>query len=310
MKYQTAVAAFVVILGTGLTAHAQVDLKWKFKQDARFWIKETSTLKQTMTFGGARNSSDSTLTIVHGFTVKKVDGDVAVLEQKIDSVELKNSADPKGLDVLPEILKGSTFTLTLNPVGRIVKYEGYDELYKKFGKVNETTAKMLKATITEDSLKQGLIQQFSFLADPKKPDQAVRTVKKGDDWSREVSMPLGPIGTITAKNTYTYAGKGAEGDDRNLEKFTVQPKLSYAPPPKALESPFPFKVVAGEMEAEEGSGTIYFDAALGRVVRSEMNMTVKINIKVDVSGKEAAIDLVQDQKITTQVLDKAPEKQP
>ena len=94
--------------------------------------------KQTMDYMQARIASESKMTVVHSFTVQKIGKDGVVLEQKIESAEIKHSSDPKTFDALADVLKDSAFTITLDATGKITKHEGYGALLKKFGKLIES----------------------------------------------------------------------------------------------------------------------------------------------------------------------------
>ena len=299
MKSQYTITSLVCLLFAALTAHAQVDVKWKFKQDERFFVREEIVQKMTMTFQGAPIPSDLKTITVYSFTVKKVnkEKDEVILEQKYESIETKSSTDQKMFDSLAGLLKDSTFTITLQG-GKIVKFDGYDDLSKKFSKLSETSAKMMKAVVPEESLKLGPAQLFAF--GPDKP------VNKGDAaWARTFVMPMGPVGTFTAKNEYSYGGKGTETGDRGLELLAIKPSMTYTKP-IAGDSPFPFKIVNGAMEAKDASGAMFFDAARGRLARYEMTMKVEGTITVEAGDKKSEIGLKQEQTVKSQVLDKAP----
>jgi hypothetical protein len=300
MHHRSIVAVLGIFLLSDLTAQAQVDLRWKFKQDDHFFLKEENTVKQTMEFGGARSTSETKTTTVHSFTVKKADEKAVVLEQKIESVEIRSNAELRTIDALADVLKGSTFTITLSPGGEILKYEGYDDLARKFGKLGENAAKMLKATVTEKSLRSVLVRAFSFQPEP------FRRVKPGESWARTFTMPFGPIGTFEEKNKYSLTARATEGADRDLHIIDVQLGLSYEPPGPNVENPFPFKIVKGVMSADDARATIAFDAEKGRPTRYDMTMKVSGKISVKAGTEEGTVAIEQDQTMKLQVLDKAP----
>jgi hypothetical protein len=217
-------------------------------------------------------------------------------------VEIKNSPDSKSADALADVLKDSVFTIMLDSSGRITKFEGYDALLAKFGKLNESTSRIVRATVPEESFKDPLAELFSF-----GPEKAV---KPGESWQRdmgELAISMGPLGGFKSQNKYTDAGKGSAEADRKLSMVDLVSTVTYAPP-RPSDEPFPFKILGGNLKVESAKGSIAFDAENGRVVRLKFTMKIAGDLKIEIAGQESKCTIERQQTLRMQVLDKAPEK--
>jgi hypothetical protein len=269
-----------------------VKFELKFKEGETFFVETTNNSKQTMTFAGMKQDSDSESTTITKFKVLKVDKDATVIEQTIESIKNKTSGGLPGADKIMDSMKGQTFKLTLNAKGEVTKLEGYDEFIKKLGSDNDTTAKLLKSFMSEDTLKASAAENFAFL--PDKP------VNKGDSWKRTQSVPLGPLGTLKGETSYTYKGPGKDG-----EEISAEQSLAYSPP-KEDDSGLPFKITKGEMKADKASGTMVFDVTKGRLVRTDSTMKMKGSLTFEVAGTATTLDLEIQQTSKSRVSDKSP----
>jgi hypothetical protein len=287
VRHSAAGAALLVLALTG-SAFAEEALTWKFKEGETIYIETVNTQKQTVTTAGKKQVQDLDITSVNRFTVKKTDKDGTVLEQKIESINLKSNPPlPTELSKL-NALKGSTLTVTLDPTGKVTKLEGYEQMIRSaVPSANDPVGRMIQVVMSEQSVKQALNETFNFL--PAKP------ANKGDTWKRESTVPLGPFGTITTENNYTYQGPGKDGDE-----IAVKPTVSYTPP-KAAESTLPFQIAKGELKMDSAQGTIVFDNKAGKLVRQDLTFTVKGTLTIEAGGKETALELQLEQKIQTRL---------
>jgi len=283
----------LVLLGVAAPAQAQVKLEWKFKKGETYYVENKTDLKQTIDVMGMSVKQDMTNTTLASFAVKDVSESNVVLEQKILDVKVKSSGGlGGGADKMTEKMKGAVFTITMSPNGKISKFEGYEDLIKRIAAENEEAGKLVKLMLTEETMKKGAEEAFGFL-----PNKAV---DKGEKWKSSLTVPMGPIGTFKAENSYTYQGKSADGDE-----IAVAASMTYMPP-KGDGGDLPFKVVKGDLKSEGAKGTIIFDREKGRMVRYTMNMVLKGSLTMEVQGNQIQMDMVQDQKSTIRVLDKPP----
>src|SRR5205814_1917917 len=127
-----------------------------------------------------------------------------------------------------------------------------------------------------------------------------RPVQKGDKWSRDQNIPLGPLGNLKATNDYTF--QGAEKDGALI---TYKGSMAFVPP-KGNAGDAPFKVVKSTLKSDDARGSMVFDAQRGRLVRSANSMTVRGSMTIEVMGNELEMDMTLEQSTTSRVLTKLP----
>src|SRR5262249_9329730 len=145
----------------------------------------------------------------------------------------------------------------------------------------------------EETLKRGAEEAFGFL--PSGP------VSKGQKWNSEALVPMGPIGTFKTKTVYQYRGNTSSGEEIDLEA-----SLSYTPPKSDAGADMPFKVLKGDLKAENAKGTIIFNATTGRLVSYSLNMTIKGVLTLEVMGNNVTMDLTQEMQSRITVSDTPP----
>ncbi len=80
----------VFLLAAPAGAHAQVKLAWQFKEGDRFFVQESTQVRQTIKARDTENRQDLNQTKVSRFTILKKNPDGGlVLEQTIASVLIK-----------------------------------------------------------------------------------------------------------------------------------------------------------------------------------------------------------------------------
>jgi hypothetical protein len=294
MLRSSAAAVLCILTGMALPGYGQTTLAWKLKEGDKFYLESASLLNQTIKSGGMEVKQDIDQTLVSLFTVKKKNADnTLTIEQKIETVLLKTNGPvpPKAA----QALEGAVFTFTLNPKGEVTKFSGFDDLIKKLTNDNPAAGKEVRRFLTEDLLKMTAQETFGFV-----PDKAV---KKGDKWERKFTYPLGPLGTLTSTNKYTAEGTD-KVDGKNAERIAVEMSMTYAAPkPEGSAS---LEIKKGDLKVEGAKGTIYFDAAAGRLVRSEATIPSKGIMTFSFGGRDTDMELDQKQTIKNRVLDKNP----
>ncbi|OAI53058.1 hypothetical protein AYO44_16320 [Planctomycetaceae bacterium SCGC AG-212-F19] len=287
----------VLALAIGLVgpAQAQVKLEWKFTQGDKFYMENVTSLKQVMEIMGQKVPMDTVNTTVSSFKVLKAAPDEVVLEQKIESVKIKAAQGAAPQAQVAEKMTGSVFKVTLNGKGEVTKLEGFDELIKKLSENNDEIGKLLKAILTEDTMKQGVQEAFSFV--PGKP------VNKGDSWKRQMRVAMGPMGTFIVDLEYTYQGKGKDG-----EEVAVKGSYSYEAP-KAGAGGLPFKVTKGEFKTDDAKGLLIFDTTQGRLVRHEFKSKLNGTMSIGIGDQNATMDLKQETDTRIRVLKDMPKSE-
>jgi hypothetical protein len=284
-----------VALGTVLAApaRAQVTLAWKLNQGDKFYLESVQTQKQTMELMGQKIPMNMETTNLFSFEVLKKSADETVLKQTIENVKIKGEGPAaQAQEQVAEKIKGSVFTLTLGPKGRITKVEGLDAYINKAAGDNPLVGQMLKVMLTEEALTQAYSEIFSFA--PDKP------VTKGDAWKRDSALSLGPMGKFKIEQEYTYEGP-AEGGERVTSKgaFKFEPS-------KGDGGGLPFKVTKGDFQTLEAKGEFLFDPKAGRPVRYTYKARLKGDMTLDAGGNEVAMTMDLDQETRTRLLDKPP----
>jgi hypothetical protein len=283
-----------------LPAHAQVQMEWKLKEGDKFFLETISSLKQQMRTQGKEMKQDLEVATVFSLTVEKKNADnTAVLEQKIEGLMVKNAAgQAAGTDEkFNQQLVGAAFKVTLSPRGEVAKFEGYDDLLKKVAGDDANARKTVQSIVSEEVFKVSVAEAFGFL-----PDKPVKT---GDSWERETTRPLGPLGSIVSKRKYSYDGSEmVEG--KPLEKITFTATSTYTAPKPGEPNAFQFQVAKAALNLEDVKGTFLFDAAAGRLVRSEMGLKLKGTVVIVVMGTNLETEAQQDQTTRMRVLDKNP----
>jgi hypothetical protein len=306
--------ALVVLAGSVVPAVAQdtVDLKWKFEKDKTFYQTMTTETKQSMKVMGMDISQTSRQTFYFSWTPKEPDANKnTVLEQKIEGVNMdieiggnriafdstKDAATGNPLAEFFKALVGSTFKLTLSPDMKVLKIEGREEFVKKLINANQQMEPLLKQILSEDALKE--MADPAFAAVPNKP------VKKGESWTKDSKLNMGPIGSYDIQYKYTYEGKDSGG---KLDKIKVESNLKYQPPTAAAAGVLPFQIVSADLKSKESSGTILFNNEAGRLESSEMNLKLEGKLTIAISGSNTDVDLSQTQKTTVKTSTENPVK--
>jgi hypothetical protein len=286
---------------TGVSARAQTPLAWKFKKDDTFRYKTVSTLKQIMKLldkadkpDGKELVQDIEYTIVVGYKVLDVTADGgAMLEMKVESMNFKNAAVIGAPAVEDDKLKNATFKLTLNAKREATKIDGYDEFLQKMAGDDKTMLKTLQAVLPRETLLKSAREAFGFL--PQKDEKT---------WTREFVAPLGPLGSLAVKNAYQDEG-GDQLDGKAVRKISFDSTVTYSPPGAETQAApqAAFRVVKGELKrTDQNKGTIYFDAAAGRLAAMNQQIKVQGQLSLIVQGTRIDAQVDQDQKTNTTLL--------
>jgi hypothetical protein len=296
MLRQTLLAVVALVAGVAAPAYGQeVELKWKFKEGEKFYVEDISNMKQTVTALGQTQKVDQKTTTITSYTIKKVTTDSIEMVMKFENVEVKSDGPIGQFDKFMEKTKGVSFTVTMAPDGKVKRLEGFNEFAKQIVGDDEDTAKLLKMFINEEMFTKGVEQAFGFI-----PDKAV---KPGDTWTRETKIPFGPLGDFKTNSTYTY-----NGNKDGRDEISVKQSMRYQAPKAGTEFAGLFKIVKGDLKADNARGKYFFDADKGRLTSAELAMTIRGSLTLDLNGMELTVDLNVEQTGTSRVLDRSPVK--
>ena len=277
MQRITLLTAIILVSLLADSAHAQESLAWKFKEGDRFYLEEKTTVKESIKVLGNTEEKEEVQLNVVSFVVQKKTADSVVLVQTIEELTTdvkKGNADPMAQQMLDK-MRGHQFTITLDPKGKITKFEGYDSLIAKLSGNDAKVAKTLRAMLPVDFFKKTSEGAFTMM-----PDKAV---KKGDAWQRETSMSMGPLGNFKAVHNFKY-----DGTENGLAVILSTPKLDYLPP-TGDGAGLPFKIVRGNLKAENAKNRVLFDYQLGR-------------LRQDTGGMQLEVEMVMEQSSVVRVL--------
>lgn len=277
-------------------ARGQELIRWKFKEGETFYVQEKDHTSQKMKIQESLVVQELDRTRVSRFKVLKATPDGgAVLEQKIESVQ----ATPRGnvnqaeTSVLRHF-QGATFRITLDAHQRVVKVEGFKGLVERVARDNPDAARLLRTVLSEESFRQPLVGLLGFV--PEKP------MGKGQSWAVKSRSPFGPWGTMEMTDTYTL--RGAEAGEKDVVRIDLTSSVTYAPPKEGTG--LPFKVISGDLKVQASRGSIFFNRAVGRLVRRELRQNLRGIFTIERGDQRLEIELTHEQTQRATLLDRDP----
>ena len=309
MSHRRFVGAVVLMAGLAVPAFGQdVTLKWDFQKGKPFYQEMTTTTKQTMKVMGMEVTQNQTQKFVFSWTPIEQKDKNWIVEQEIVAVMMDieiggqkipyDSTKDTGVSGNPlseffKALVGSKFTLTITPDFKVKSIEGRKEFVDKLIKANPQMEPLLNTILSDEALKQ--MSDPAFAAVPNK------AVKKGENWTGESKLNMGPIGSYDTKYKYTYEGK-----DGALDKIKVDATLSYQAPSATASAQIPFKIKSATLTSKSATGTIWFDNTKHRLEKSDQKMILEGKLTIDISGQPSDVELTQDQTTSVKTTDTNP----
>ncbi len=288
-----------------------VKLEWKFEKDKAFYQTLTIETTSSLKFTGKEVNSTESQTFYLKWTSTKQDDKNWVLKMKIEGVKITSDVpggdkvtfdstkDDKPTGQLFDLYKALTgpdveFTVTINSEMQATDVDGREKAIEALVKADPVLETMLNQVLTRDNLKQ-----FANAAFPALPN---KEVKKGDTWTRVSVMSISPLGTF--ETTATYTDDGPE-KDANIEKIAIKAEMIYKTTAIQPLGGFPFKVNSADLKSTEGIGTVLFRKDRGRADKSDLKVTLKGKLNLDVGGKPTDIEVTQTQTTTVTTSDES-----
>jgi hypothetical protein len=269
-----AVAAAAVVLVA--TARAESELRWKFKPGEKLNYVVERAAEGKINLTGSEFSFKMGMAFDTTWQVKSVaDDGTADVEQTIDRVQINMSSPLAGtvaydskstekppagpvwslLEPVVNGMLGQTFKVKISPLGKVSDIELPAKLTESFAKQKVGQNRQAGLGIggnafTERGVKELITRSVALL--PDKPG-------KDATWSQTFENPMPFIGTQTTEIKFSLAGDESV-DGKKLQKINAVTELMFEP----AENPR----AELEITAQEGSGTIYFDAEAGHMVKS------------------------------------------
>ena len=288
---------------------------WKFTafdpKSKPFFQELTTTTTQNMKVMGQTVEQKQKQTFIIQWTPKEKDAKGNyVVTQKIAGVKMNIDIGGNKIDYDSTVAKekqpknpmtdffnqllNQELTFTINPdTMKVVEIQGRDQFIKSLGDTNPQMTSLLKTILSEEALQK--MAEPTWWALPEK------AVSKGDTWSKDSELKLGPIGTYKTKFDFTYAGKAEKG---NLEKVDIKAQMTYTAPQD--KAGLPFVIKSAELSSKDGSGEAYFDPAKGRFDSSKINMKLNGTLTIEVGNMSTDIALDQSQESTSKTTDTNP----
>jgi hypothetical protein len=245
-------------------APAQTTLAWKFRAGATFDVHQQITQTTSLETKNKPFQQKSLMTLQTRWQVKEVRGDKATLAVAVTAMDSK-SYPGDGKVAVPskddDQWRGAEFVLSVDSHGRLHGLKGHEELLKKLAGNNPQRLKVLTALKPPESFRM----LFQDVLGPL-PEKAVVV---GDDWQHSAVDAMSIFGSFQQATTFTYCGV-ADGEHR-IDSIT---RTTYKAPRYAIENDV-FRVLKGEVTADDGQGSLHFDVAQGRMRRLERSAKVQ-----------------------------------
>lgn len=265
-------------------------LRWQFKQGDSFILETKSQLNQVVKVNQQELKNDIVHTTVVKYTISEVAADGSItLEQQIESMKATNpdGSPSTGNNAIFNQLQGTILKAKLSPQLQVSSVEGYDELLKRLAGDDPSVRRVVQALLSEEQLKNAIGHSLGFI--PQKD------VASGTDWKREMTVSLGPLGSVVTSLAFKFDGVTSY-ENQNLAKISYQPTVSYVPPKPEATNP-EMSVVKGTIQLKEGTGTAYFDPKAGRLYASTMKLKLAGDMTIKLQGKEVPCTFEQTQTI-------------
>jgi hypothetical protein len=282
----------------GVSARGQTPLAWKFNKDDAFRYQTVSTSKQVMKLldkKGKPEGKEIVQEIEYDMTASyKVldatpDGG-AVLEMKVESMQFKNAAAFASPILTDKEVQGATLKITLNAKREVTNIDGFEAYLKKLAVGDSNALKRLQTLVSKELLTESARNAFGFL--PSKPAKS---------WTRDIVIPLGALGDLAITNTYKDEGSD-QLEGKAVQKIVFDSAVKYSPP-SAKGPSGDVRVEKGELKrTDKNKGTIYFDAAAGRMVATNYQITLTGTMSLVCQGTPIDAEISQDQKTKTTLL--------
>lgn len=271
----TVFSSIVLLVSGASLVSAQEKLAWKFApgESLKYVVKQN--MNMTMDVAKKKQSIAMNQTMDMQWKIAEVDSrsGAAEMSQTIDRVQMTSQGGPFGIveydsagGKIPETPLGKSMA----EVFRKIIGQEFGVHMKATGKIDQVTVPQslidaLKQSGTagnaldEATLKQMMTQSAITL-----PEKAIIP---GHSWVSEQQVEL-PFGTMTVKSQLTYQGIDSSS---GYAKIAMIPVISVTPKPGAP--------VTLTLTKSEGTGLVLFDAAKGRIAKSDLDLTMQMQVQ-------------------------------
>jgi hypothetical protein len=260
---------------------AQKLLQWRFQAGESIQVSFTQDMTVQMTAMGQPMETSADMGMYMRWNVLSVAADgTADIHQSIDRLSMKmqtpgtdpiaydsaQTEEPVGMAVMlaatVDPMVGVEFTQKMSPAGEILDVALTERAKQQLAAAPDGA--QLKEVLSRDGLKALLSQAATVF--PKTP------VKPGDTWTGS-SESQSPIGKLTTNMQYKYVGTETR-EGRPLERIDVKMTVGF---PDEVKQPG----MNIAIQNQQNSGSMYFDAAVGRFVETQLNQNMRLVTTID-----------------------------
>ncbi|NLS98235.1 MAG: hypothetical protein GXX96_39400 [Planctomycetaceae bacterium] len=272
----TLLVALVAAVAVSVPAEGETLLHWKYEVGQKNHLIMTQDMQMKMVIKDQTVLTTATWTMDLLWEVTAVDDQgVATMTETVTRIRMKiqgpqgvmmeydsdSGEKPQGMAAMfaPmfDSMVNKPFVARMDPRGKVVEMTIPQGLAESMAKL--PGGGQLGNALSEEGLKD-MAEIVTFPETPVSP---------GDTWTCEASMKNPVAGNANVETTLRYVGPETR-DGRELERIDLEMKFQFDEGEKA----------AIKVTDQSGSGTIYFDNALGRFTTSEGKMTMKMQISV------------------------------
>jgi hypothetical protein len=265
----------MLVNGASILSAQEQQLAWKFTagESLKYVVKQNMNMTMVVANKTQTIAMNQTMDMRWKIADVDVSSGYANMSQSIDRVRMNSQGGPFGVidydsagDKDPE----SPIGKSMAEVFRRIIGEQFGVRMKTNGKIDQVTVPqslidaLKKAgtagnALDETTLKQMMTQ--SAITFPEKP------LNPDDKWDSVQQVEL-PFGTMTVKSELTYQGID---ESSGHAKIAMIPVISVEPKPGAD--------VTLTLTKSAGTGLVLFDAAKGRIAKSDLDLTMQMQVK-------------------------------
>ena len=271
----TVFSSIMVLVSSASIVSAQEQLAWKFTpgESLKYVVKQN--MNMTMVVANKTQTIAMNQTMDMRWKIADVDASsgYANMSQTIDRVQMNSQGGSFGIiefDSAGDKVPDSPLGKSMVEVFRRIIGEEFGVHMKTTGKIDQVTVPQslidaLKKSgsagnaLDETTLKQMMTQSAITLPE--------KTLNPGDKWDSIQQVELA-FGTMTVKSELTYQGIDPTSGHA---KIAMIPVISVEPKPGAD--------VALTLTKSTGTGLVLFDAAKGRIAKSDLDLTMQMQVK-------------------------------
>ena len=265
----------IVLAGGTSIASAQEQLSWRFTPGESLNYVVQQNMVMTMDAAGKQQIIEMHQTMDMRWKIADVDagsGDVN-MSQTVERMRMTSEGGPIGAvnyDSASNEVPGTPYGRALADVFKKLIGQEFGVHMKSTGKIVEVAvpeslvASLKQSGTTGNALDEATLKQLmtqSAITLPEKP------IQPNDSWDSVQQVEMA-FGTVIVKSRLTYQGIDP---DTGYAKIGIIPSISVAPKQGAT--------VDLTLTGTEGTGVLLFDAARGRIAKSDLNLTMQMSMK-------------------------------